>query len=45
MTIDPTTGLIKWQIPAEAAGKQRMSIVVSDGQGGRSTYDLEFTIQ
>jgi hypothetical protein len=45
MSIDAKTGLVKWQAPSTVSGKQRISIVVTDGQGGRATYDLDFTIQ
>lgn len=41
--IDSSNGSIRWQAPQDASGKQRFSIAVTDGQGGRSTHDLDFT--
>jgi hypothetical protein len=45
MTIDPSTGLLKWMIPAAFKGKQDASISVSDGNGGIAKYSITITIQ
>lgn len=44
MTIDPTSGLLTWIVPPEFNGKKNVSIIVSDGQGGTSHYNLGITI-
>jgi len=45
MTIDKSSGLITWIVPAEFKGKTSVSVVVTDGHGGISKYVLNVTIQ
>jgi hypothetical protein len=45
MAIDPATGLLQWNVPAEFKGKTDVSITVGDGNGGTSTYSVTITIQ
>ena len=45
MTIDSSTGLLKWVVPSEFKGKQAVSITVGDGHVGAARYSLEITIQ
>ena len=45
MTIDRSTGLLKWIVPPDFKGRQKVKIIVSDGNGGIATYDTEITIQ
>lgn len=45
MTIDRSTGLLKWIVPSDFKGKQNVKIIVSDGNGGVATYYTEITIQ
>jgi hypothetical protein len=45
MTIDPSTGLLKWTVPQEFTGKKDVSVVVSDGNGGTAQYSIEISIQ
>jgi hypothetical protein len=44
MTIDPSTGLLKWVVPSEFKGKQDVLISVSDGNGGIAKYSITITI-
>jgi len=36
MTIDPSTGLIKWDVPPEFKGKTPITVSVTDGHGGEA---------
>jgi len=45
MTIEKSSGLITWIVPAEFKGKTSVSVVVTDGHGGISKYVLNITIQ
>jgi hypothetical protein len=40
MTIDPATGLIKWDVPAGFTGKAPFTVSVTDGHGGEATQSL-----
>jgi hypothetical protein len=44
MTIDPLTGLIKWDVPPEFKGKTSITVSVSDGQGGEAVQSLTLEI-
>jgi hypothetical protein len=44
MTIDPSTGLIKWDVPPEVKGKTPITISVTDGYGGEALQSLTFEI-
>jgi len=44
MTINSTTGFIKWEVPPEFVGKAPVTVSVSDGQGGEATYNFDVTI-
>ena len=39
MTIDGSTGLIKWNVPTDFKGKAPFKVVVSDGHGGEISQD------
>jgi len=43
MTIDPSAGLIKWNVPPEFKGKAQFAVAVTDGQGGEAmqSFNLE----
>ena len=45
MTIDKETGRIRWDVPADFAGKASFTAVVKDGHGGESEQKLTFTIK
>ncbi|MEK6775541.1 MAG: putative Ig domain-containing protein [bacterium] len=45
MKIDPITGLIQWNVPEEFSGMAKVSVLVEDGQGGRSEYDMNVSIK
>ena len=40
MTINSSTGLVKWNVPAEFTGKTSFTVFVSDGRGGEAVPDL-----
>lgn len=44
MNIDPTTGLIKWNVPAAFKGEAPAAIFVTDGHGGEAAYNIKITI-
>lgn len=44
MTIEPSTGLIIWNVPPEFQGKTTFTVSVSDGHGGETTQSLTFVI-
>lgn len=44
MAINPTTGLIKWNIPQDFKGKAPVTISVTDGHGGEILYNFDVTI-
>lgn len=45
MKINPATGLIQWNVPEEFSGMAKVSVLVDDGQGGRSEYDMNVSIK
>lgn len=45
MTIDPATGLLKWNVPSDFKGGKNVSITVSDGHGGTASYTITINIQ
>jgi hypothetical protein len=45
ITIDPSTGLLKWVVPKEFKGKKDVLITVSDGNGGTAKYSLTISIR
>jgi len=45
VTIDPSTGLLKWVVPKEFKGKKDVSIAVSDGNGGIAKYSITISIR
>ena len=45
MTLDPSSGLLKWVVPVEFKGTRNIGISVSDGHGGRAKYSIEPSIQ
>jgi hypothetical protein len=44
MTINPSTGLVKWDVPPEFKGKVSVSISVTDGHGGEAIQGLTIEI-
>lgn len=44
MTIDPTTGVIRWNAPPDFKGRKSVSVIIADGNGGTVQYDLILTI-
>lgn len=44
MTINPTTGIIKWKIPKDLTGDCPIEIIVSDGYGGRCSQRFNLSI-
>jgi hypothetical protein len=45
LTIDPSTGMIKWNVPSDFKGKAPFKILVSDGHGGEVSQDLAIDIE
>lgn len=45
LTIDSSTGLLKWVAPPDFKGEKNITVVVTDGHGGNVKYTLKFTIQ
>ena len=45
MTIEKTTGLIKWDVPADFKGKAEIAVVVSDNHGGEALQSFVFEIK
>lgn len=45
MTIDKSSGLLAWNVPAEFRGKKSVTVVVTDGHGGAAKYILNINIQ
>lgn len=44
MSIDSSTGLIKWDLPPDFKGEAPATIVVTDGNGGEATYNIRVII-
>jgi hypothetical protein len=44
MTIDPSTGLVKWDVPENFEGKASFTVSVSDGHGGEASQKLAVEI-
>ena len=44
MTIDSSTGQLKWTVPKEFIGKKSVAVVVNDGNGGIANYPIEISI-
>lgn len=45
MTIDPSTGLIKWNVPPDFKGKTPITVGVNDGHGGEALQGLTIEIK
>ena len=45
MTIDPSTGSIKWTVPADFKGKASLTVSVTDGRGGEAVQTLTIEIK
>jgi hypothetical protein len=45
MTIEPSTGLIKWDVPLEFKGKTSFIVLVNDGHGGEATQSFNIEIK
>jgi len=45
MTIDPSTGQLKWNVPPEFTGKTPITVSVTDGHGGESLQSLTLEIR
>lgn len=44
MTINPSTGLVQWDVPLNFKGKVSYTISANDGNGGESLYNLDTTV-
>jgi len=44
MKIDSSSGMLSWTIPPDIVGNFSARIIVSDGHGGRVSYDIEIPI-
>jgi Putative Ig domain len=45
MTIDPSTGLIKWNVPPDFKGRMPITVSVNDGHGGEALQGLTVDIE
>jgi hypothetical protein len=45
MTINSSTGLIKWNVPSEFIGKTSFTVSVSDGHGGEAVQTFPFEMR
>lgn len=45
MAIDPSTGLVRWDVPEDFQGKAPFIVLVSDGQGGEASQKLTVQIK
>lgn len=45
MSIDSSTGTIRWEVPANVQGKAPVNVSVSDGNGGEASYSMVVTIR
>jgi len=45
MTIDPASGLIKWNVPADFTGRASYTVSVADGHGGQASQTLTLDIK
>ena len=45
MTVDSSTGLIKWNIPADFKGNVSFAVSVSDGHGGEASQNFNIEIK
>lgn len=45
MTINPATGVIKWNVPPDFIGKASFSVLVADGHNGEALQNLAFEIK
>jgi hypothetical protein len=45
MTVDPLTGVIKWDVPLEFKGKTSFIVLVNDGHGGEATQSFNIEIK
>lgn len=44
MTIEKTTGLIKWEVPQDFKGKVSVTVIVNDGHSGEAVQSFAFEI-
>ncbi|MCL4491600.1 MAG: cadherin repeat domain-containing protein [Nitrospirae bacterium] len=44
MAIDQASGIIKWEVPKEFHGKQKIKVKISDGHGAEVLYELNADI-
>lgn len=45
MTMDPGTGMIRWTVPDGFTGKAPVTVSVTDGHGGETSYPMFLTIR
>jgi hypothetical protein len=45
MTIDPSSGLIQWNVPVETTGKTSITVSVTDGHGGEAIQNFNLDIK
>lgn len=44
ISIDPETGVVTWNVPADFTGKVPVTVSVTDGQGGKATREITLII-
>jgi hypothetical protein len=44
MTINPSTGLIRWNVPADFKGRAPVTVSVTDGYGGEAMQSFTLEI-
>jgi Putative Ig domain len=45
MSINPSTGLVTWRVPADFGGKTSFIVSASDGHGGEATQAMNFAVK
>ena len=45
MSIDSSTGLIKWDAPSDFKGKTLLTVSVTDGHGGEASQSFSLEIK
>jgi hypothetical protein len=45
MTVDPSTGLVRWNVPANFTGKASFTVSVTDGHGGEVLQSLTLDLK
>lgn len=45
MTIDSSTGMIKWDVPSDFKGRASITVYVTDNHGGEAVQSFVFEIK